>query len=124
MTTVNDIFKEVDLPKCVDTLLSLHRLHYHEPGYLLDGLSLRHKYHDMVNSIVDTPRDWQDKDTVKFSLDMKSSTYTVTVRGVLLRDINQSIDKISNMAIEHPKTLSKESLVLEILFEISYYDFI
>ena len=124
MTTVTDIFKKVDLQECVDTLLSLHRLHYQEPGYLLDGISLRHKYNKIVDSIVNTPNNWQDNDTIKISLEMESNTYKLTIGDMLLRDSDQSIDIISNMKIDYPRTLSKESVVLELLFEISYYDFV
>ena len=84
MIRVYDIFKEVDIPECIDIMISLHRIHYHQPGYILNSTLLRQKYSRIVDILTEDITHNGKEDILHISLDSKTDTYSLINEDIIV----------------------------------------
>ena len=123
---INDLIKKCNIDNILDTLISLHRVHYHEPGYVFDS-KIKKLYRHIIEEL---SRVDYTGHTLKMKIIYNSDQgiYDILVDGVKLRDIAPNVlgpDNISMLSvIEVPKSeLSHEAILLEILTEITFITF-
>ena len=129
MISAKRLIASCDIEKCVRELVELHRVHYIEPGYILASQSLYEKYIKFINEIIsiyNTGMLITETETVNCIYNAEHKIYQLTIYKESLRDWVQSssISKIASLQFEYPKSLSKEQLLLEVIFELTYYEFI
>jgi len=121
--TLHELIEKVGEETCINELVQLHRINYSEPGYILSTKIITQEY-KKVFKILSQQTKITDK-ILKFKL--CGEVYNVTIDGILLRDwviINglDSKDLISS-TVDIPTTLSNINVLMEIIFEITYYSF-
>ena len=129
MISAKRLIASCDIEKCIAELVELHRCHYHEPGYILDSNGLYEKYIHFIEDIIckyNTGMLITESETVNCVYNAEHKIYRLTISKELLRDWAQtsSIFKIASLQFDYPKSLSKEQLLLEVIFELTYYKFI
>lgn len=129
MISFKRLVESCDTGKCINDLIELHRVHYYEPGYLLDKDLLRDKYRTFIKEVLSLYNSGMVIETVnkvEFLYDKQQSVYNLTIDKTLLRDwINtNNISAVASMNIQAPDTLSKEQVLLELIYELTYYEFV
>lgn len=121
---IRNIFKRSNKEDIINTLTSLHRIHYFEPGYILnDTVSLM--YSEIYDKIENEPETTINKHIV-FKWDQTTETYTVTIDNKLLRTwASENIQKFSTLANFHMDRidLTDNQIVAELLVELTFNSF-
>jgi hypothetical protein len=118
------IISKVNKQKCLDRLTTFHRQHYYEPGYILDSKKITKLYNVVFEKL-----HAYEHTTNKYKLDikLKNNVYELLVENQLLRDWfvekSQPYSIMYYMDINHPKNLSPMAVLLEVIFELTYYSF-
>ena len=131
MKTVCSVLKQIDPSECIEVLVSLHRLYYFQPGYLLNSTLIYKKYENLYNQIVSSPCKAHEPLNIKMVYDGQEQVYNLFVHpsGKLLREFSpgtnpeESIEIVAAATLTYPKNVTKEAVAVELLYEISYYDF-
>lgn len=123
---VKQLLDKIDRIKCILDLVTLHRKFYYEPGYILSCDKITDLYTNVFDRITEYRHTTESK-TIIFEYDTTHKTYNVTVEGKALRDWfienNYPYETLYNMQIIKPKQLENISVLIEIIFEITYYSF-
>lgn len=128
--TISDLIDSVDIEECVNIMLSLHRQHYNEPGYILNNTKITSNYQHIIK-LISSPGKSKKLQTIKYNTITNHATglvtYELTIEDRLFRDwfkANKSpYDTISAINIDAPKQLDNINILIELLYEISYYSF-
>ena len=121
---VKELTRKVTRNDCITKLVQLHRKHYYEPGYILSSKRIAESY----NSVYESLRNGDYIHTTdKITFQLENEMYTVNVGETLLREWitknDNSIDCIRNMQIIPPEELDHMAVLLEVIFELTYYSF-
>ncbi len=121
---IRNIFKRSDKQDIINTLTSLHRTHYFEPGYILnDKVSLM--YSEIYDKI-ENEADVKETKQVTFKWDQASETYIITVDKKLLRtwasENQQNFSDLSNFHM-NKIDLTDNQIVAELLVELTFNSF-
>jgi len=121
---LKNIIESTDIKQCVDELVAFHRRYYYEPGYILSSNKISALYNQVFEKVMDY-RHTTTKHTLLVSAD--KDKFKLTVGDILFRDWfienNQPYSKLYYMNVDFPKQLSNMSILLEIIYEITYYSF-
>lgn len=120
--TVAELFHRADRRECVDTMVSLHRRHYHEPGCILNSKLIHDKYSELYErlGVRDIKR---NNNQITVTYNPKQSTYQLKVNDSMLRESTLPIDTIRTTPISYTKNeLTYNQLAVEIMFELTYHD--
>lgn len=124
--TFRQALDKTDVSECISHLLMVHRNHYHEPGYILSSEKIKNRYNNVIELLTDYIYVTEQK-TIVFTYEPVSKTYKLTVDNIILRDWfrdnNYPYREIYNMRIEKPKTLCNEAVLVEVMYELTYYKF-
>ena len=124
--TISDIIDSVDVPQCINTIVGIHRQYYSEPGYILDSIKLNKLYTEVVE-LIKQPGKSDNEHVLKYEMDYDQQIYNLIIEDIQLRDWfkqnNNPYTTISSIQIESPKQLPKESILVELLYELTYYSF-
>jgi len=121
---IKKLIENVDIQKCINELVILHRKHYQEPGYILSSNKITERYNhvfDMLREFKHTTK----QHTINFEKALEQ--YNLYVGDKLLRDWFVDNKKPYNiiyyMKINAPKNLTLMAVLLEVIFELTYYSF-
>lgn len=121
---LKNIIENTDIKQCVDELVALHRLYYYEPGYILSSNKISTLYNQVFEKVMDY-RHTTTKHTLLVSAN--NDKFKLTVGDRLFRDWfienEQPYSELYYMNVDFPKQLSNMSILLEIIYEITYYSF-
>lgn len=121
---LKNILTKIDTQKCVQELIALHRQYYYEPGYILSSNTIADNYNNVFKRLLDY-KHTTEKHTIIFQ--QSKNTYQLYVQNKLLRDWfvenSQPYSIMYYMDINHPKNLTPMAVLLEVIFELTYYSF-
>ena len=121
---LKNILTKVDIQQCISELTVLHRQHYYEPGYIMSSKIISEKYNNVFSKLLDYKHTTQ-KHTINFQL--SNETYQLYIQDKLLRDWfvekSQPYSIMYYMDINYPKNLTLLAVLLEVIFELTYYSF-
>ena len=121
---LKQIIDKIDIQQCISDLVTLHRKHYYEPGYIISSEKISKKYNTVFNLITSYSHTTQQR-TIDFKYNRDK--YELYVDGMLLRDWfienSQPYNILYYMKLNYPKNLTLSAVLLEIIFEITYYSF-
>lgn len=117
MIMVRDLLTRVDVERCVDDLVQLHRKDFQSTGFVLSVTDTKKQYNDIVNNMLNTPRNFKNQHTLTFHRNDKD-ILSIKVNGHDPDKALMNPEHIINSAIEIPKYITKEGAFLELLYEI------
>ena len=121
---VKKLIESVDISKCINELVILHRRYYQEPGYILASDRITKQYNCVFNMLREYKHTTKQH-TINF--EQTSGQYHLYVEDKLFRDWfvdnNTPYDIIYYMKINAPKNLTPMAVLLEVIFELTYYSF-
>lgn len=117
MITVRDLITRVDVDKCVDDLVQIHRNDFQSTGFVLSVTDTKKQYNDIVNNMVKSPRVFRNRHTLTFHRD-DNDILSIKVDGNEPDKKLMNPERIINSTIEIPKYITKEGAFLELLYEV------
>tara|TARA_R110002167_G_scaffold72941_4_gene204726 strand:+ start:244 stop:645 length:402 start_codon:yes stop_codon:yes gene_type:complete len=124
MIILSNLFKGVNTSKSTETIIELCRLHFSSPGLILRSSHIRGILEDITDKIKLSTNIKPSSNILNININNKTGEYDVIIDDLPLREwiaINgPNVDDVANMRVYYPKSLTKESAVMEILYEISY----
>lgn len=119
---VSDVFAKANLEECLDTMVYYHRRYYSQPGYISNGKIIRERYSKIFNNIVTHKPGIQNTfDNLTITKNYKHNVYDIMYNDNVFRDIDITIEALASARINTPKDITYEQIVVEILFDYSYY---
>jgi hypothetical protein len=116
---LKDVALSANPDECIDTLVTLHRRHYYEPGYVLDGEKIYASYQQVYTAILECPPG-TSKGEIQMKLNHDTNTYSVTYNSKPLHEYNLTRDHLPNTRVTYPKDMTTNQVMVEILYEITY----
>jgi len=117
MITVRDLLSRVDVDRCVDDLVQLHRKDFQSTGFVLSVTDTKRQYNDIVNNMMNSPRDFKNRHTLTFHRN-DNDILSIKIDGNDPDKKLMNLERIINSTIEIPKYITKEGAFLEILYEV------
>jgi hypothetical protein len=127
--TITELIKKTNTTEVIDTLVSLHSLHYYEPGFILDRNKIKKIYKDIVSRLKHPGGPSSLPGCIDFVYNNKTEVYDVYVNikdtRRLLRDWwdwSQPLVTLQHMTII-TKKIPFEQALAEVLVEITFHLF-
>lgn len=129
MISVKRLIDSCDITQCIDDLVDLHRVHYKEPGYLLDGPAMKSRYTEFVENILRKYNSGMvitSSEEIICQYDSEKKLYSLTIGDGYLRDwvSKTNFEQLAMLTVDYPDSLTKEQILLELIYELTYYEFI
>lgn len=125
MISVKTLIDNCDVNSVVDALVTINSERYNHPGYILDRKKLSTAYNNLCHEIANTSPDYNTNITINVTEDKTKNILKLHVGELLFRDWfaqqDYNINNILVYNITAPKYITKEQLLAELLFEITYY---
>lgn len=125
MISVKTLITGSNVSSTIRSLVSIHRAHYNHPGLILNKEKLEQAYTHLIKEIITPPPDYNSNITIDIQNDNKNLTLILKVGNTLLRDwlkINDyDLSKIQTLKLNYPRDVTKDQILAEILFELTYY---
>ena len=127
--TITELIKKTNTTEVIDTLVSLHSLHYYEPGYILDRTKIKRIYKDIISRLSRPGNPNSASGYIDFIYNTKTEVYDlyINMSGTrkLLRDWwnwSQPLAALQHITIKTKKIPFDQALA-EVLVEITFHLF-